>query len=129
MKYETDSFTPELRVASSDLAESLALSEAVLGYTMAHQALMKDQQALQLITEANELQRKVYAGESSGEDLENNITRLRELQGLLSTNTVIQEQAIARETAVAFLREMNQEISQLLGFDFASLAIRPGAGC
>jgi len=129
MKYKTDSLTPELRVASFDLAESLALSEAILGYTKAHQILMKDQQALQLIDEVNELQRKVYAGGSSSEDLEDDITRLRELQGLISANTAIQQQAIARETAAAFLREMNQEISQLIGVDFASLAIRPGAGC
>ena len=129
MKYKTDSFTPELRVASFDLAESLALSEAILGYTKAHQILMKDQQALQLINEASELQRNVYAGGSSSQDLEDNITRLRELQDLISANTVIQNQAVARETVVEFLREMNQEISQLLGVDFASLTTRPGAGC
>ena len=129
MKYETESFTPELRVASFDLAESLALSEAILGYTQAHQILMKDKQALQLIDEVNHLQRTVYTGGSSGENLEDDIIRLRELQELISENTAIQEQAIARETAVALLREVNQEISQLLGIDFASLAMRPGASC
>jgi cell fate (sporulation/competence/biofilm development) regulator YlbF (YheA/YmcA/DUF963 family) len=129
MKYETDSFTPELRVASFDLAESLALSEAILGYTKAHLILMKDQQALQLISEASDLQRKVYNGGSSSEDLEDDIFRLRELQDLISANLAIQNQTVARETAVEFLKEMNQEISQLLGVDFASLARRPGAGC
>jgi cell fate (sporulation/competence/biofilm development) regulator YlbF (YheA/YmcA/DUF963 family) len=130
MKVKTESLPPELRVASFDLAESLALSEAILGYMKADKILMEDQQALELIAEANELQRKVYGGgDSSREDFKADITRLRELQGEISTNTTIQEQANARDFAVAFLREINQEISQLLGVDFAALSRRPGAGC
>lgn len=129
MNDKQELFTPELRAVSSELAESMALSEAVLGYTKAHQTLLHDQEAPQLIKEATELQQKIYAGGSDGNDLEKDINRMRELQELISTNTAIQEQAIARETAVAFLREINQEISQLIGIDFASLAGRPGAGC
>ena len=34
-----------------------------------------------------------------------------------------------KELAVAFLREVNQEISQLLGIDFASLTRRSGGCC
>jgi cell fate (sporulation/competence/biofilm development) regulator YlbF (YheA/YmcA/DUF963 family) len=129
MKVKAESFTPELRVASFDLAETLALSEAILGYTEANQILMKDQQAIQLLREANELQKKIHSGGSSGQDLDDDIARLRELQGLVSANTAIQEQAIARETAVAFLREVNLEISKLLGVDFAALARRSGTSC
>lgn len=129
MEEKKDLFTPELRGVCSELAESLALSEVVLGYKKAHQTLMNDQETLQLISEASELQRKLYAGGSTSSHHDDDIARMRDLQGLLSTNTVLQQQAIARETAVAFIREINQEISQLIGFDFASLATRPGAGC
>lgn len=129
LKSRTDRFSPELFVAISDLAESLERSEAVLRYAEANQALMMDRAALQLINEASELQRKLYAGDSAGDEVEANLTRLHELQSDIAMNAVIQEQSLARETAVSFLREINQEISQMLGFDFASLTRRPGAGC
>ena len=126
---KTNRFTPELYAAISDLAESLEHSEAVLHFSETNQKFLSDQNAIQLIKEAGELQRKVYAGDSVGADLEADLTRLHELQSLISTNAIIQEQTIAQEAAVAFLQEINQEISQLLGFDFASLTRRPGAGC
>ena len=40
----------------------------------------------------------------------------------------IQDHLMTQELAVAFLREVNQEISQQLGVDFASLA-RRSSGC
>jgi cell fate (sporulation/competence/biofilm development) regulator YlbF (YheA/YmcA/DUF963 family) len=129
MNDKTNRFSPELFAAISDLAESLERSEAVSQFSETHQKFLSDQNAIQLIKEAGELQRKVYAGDSVGADLEADLTRLHELQSLISTNAIIQEQSIAQEAAVAFLQEINQEISQLLGFDFASLTRRPGAGC
>jgi len=129
MDYQTDLFTKELLKATFDLAESLAEAEAIVHFISANQALNNDQNALELINAATELQRKVYDGQSSGDDLSNDLNRLRDYQSQISSNAVIQEQSIARETAVAFLREINQEISQLLGMDFGALARRPGAGC
>jgi cell fate (sporulation/competence/biofilm development) regulator YlbF (YheA/YmcA/DUF963 family) len=129
MDYQTDLFTKELLEATFDLAESLAEAEAIVHFISANQALNNDQNTLELINAATDLQRKLYDGESSGDDLNNDLNRLRDYQSQISSNAVIQEQSIARETAVAFLREINQEISQLLGMDFAALARRPGAGC
>jgi cell fate (sporulation/competence/biofilm development) regulator YlbF (YheA/YmcA/DUF963 family) len=129
MDYQTDLFTKELLEATFDLAESLAEAEAIVHFISANQALNNDQNTLELVNAATDLQRKLYDGESSGDDLNNDLNRLRDYQSQISSNAVIQEQSIARETAVAFLREINQEISQLLGMDFAALARRPGAGC
>jgi cell fate (sporulation/competence/biofilm development) regulator YlbF (YheA/YmcA/DUF963 family) len=129
MDYQTDLFTKELLEATFDLAESLAEAEAIVHFISANQALNNDQNSLEMINAATDLQRKLYDGQSSGDDLNNDLNRLRDYQSQISSNAVIQEQSIARETAVAFLREINQEISQLLGMDFAALARRPGAGC
>ena len=129
MDYQTDLFTKELLEATFNLAESLAETEAVVHFISANQALNNDQNTLELIKAATELQRKIYDGQSSGVNLNNDLNRLRDYQSQISTNAVIQEQSFVRETAVAFLREINQEISQLLGMDFAALARRPGAGC
>lgn len=129
MDYQTDLFTKELLEATFNLAESLAETEAVVHFISANQALNNDQNTLELIKAATELQRKIYDGQSSGVNLNNDLNRLRDYQSQISTNAVIHEQSFVRETAVAFLREINQEISQLLGMDFAALARRPGAGC
>lgn len=129
MKEKGILFTPDLYAATCNLAENLGQAEAMLDFKRANTQLMSDQKTLQLITDAGELQQKVYSGYFSGEDLEENLNHLRELQEQISTNEVIQEQSFARETATSFLREINQEISQLLGVDFASLTRRSGAGC
>lgn len=129
MKEKESLFTPDLYAATYNLAENLAQAEIIIDFQRANKKLMGDQKTLQLIKDAGELQQKVYSGYFSGEDLEENLNHLRELQEQISTNLVIQEQYFARETATTFLREINQEISQLLGVDFAALARRPGAGC
>lgn len=129
MDYQTELFTKELLETTFALAESLAEAEAIVRFISANQALNNDQNAQELINTVADLQHKIYNGQSSGEKLKADLNRLRDTQSQISTNAVIQEHAIARETAVAFLREVNQEISQLLGMDFAALARRPGAGC
>lgn len=129
MKEKETLFTPDLYAAICNLAENLGQAEAMLDFQRANTKLMSDQITLQLIKDAGELQQKVYTGNLSGADFEGHLNHLRELQSQISTNEVIQEQSFARETATSFLREINQEISQLLGVDFASLTRRPGAGC
>ena len=47
---------------------------------------------------------------------------LRAIQEQVQKNTVIMDYAGAQQQAVDFLREINTEISQLLGINFASLA-------
>lgn len=90
---------------------------------------MADKQSVKLLTEASELQQKLYTEQCSGDVSKEKISQLRNFRNQVATNETIQNQVIAREEAVAFLREINAEISNLLGFDFASLTRRPGSGC
>ena len=114
--------------ASSVLAENLVQSEPFLRFQEADRKLHADQEAMHLLTEFAELQQKIRAQHNSGTTSENDIKRLREVQSAIGTNDSIQEHGLAQEKAIAFLREVNQEISQLLGIDFASLA-RRSSGC
>ena len=114
--------------ASSVLAENLVQSEPFLRFQEADRKLHADQEAMRLLTEFAELQQKIRAQHNSGTTSENDIKRLREVQSAIGTNDGIQEHGLAQEKAIAFLREVNQEISQLLGIDFASLA-RRSSGC
>ena len=115
--------------ATSVLAENLVQSEPFLRFQEADRKLHADQEAMRLLTEFAELQQKIRAQQQSGAISESDIKRLRELQSTIPTNDVIQEHGRAQEIAVAFLREVNQEISNLLGVDFASLTRRSGGCC
>lgn len=115
--------------ATSSLAENLAQSEPFLRYQAAESRLHADPEAMRLLAEFAELQQKIRAQHDSGAMTESDIQRLHELQRIISTNDAIQDHNMAQELAIAFVREVNQEISNLLGVDFASLTRRAGGCC
>ena len=115
--------------ASSALAENLAQSEPFLRFKAAEGKLNADQEALRLLKEFSELQQKIRAQQNNGGISESDIKRLRALQNAIGVNETIQDYQLMQELAVAFLREVNLEISQLLGIDFSSLARRSGGCC
>ena len=114
--------------ATSNLAENLTQSDAFLRFKAAEGKMNANQEALRLLAEFSELQQKIRTQQYSGANAESDIKRLRALQSAIGTNETIQDYELTKELAVAFLREVNQEISQLLGIDFASLA-RRSSGC
>jgi len=118
----------KLMEATSSLAMNLAQSEPFLQFKAAEQKLKADQQAMQLLADLEEIQQKIRTQQYSNSVSESDFTRLRELQNAIGINETIQERARALENAIVFLREANQEISNLLGIDFASLA-RRSTGC
>lgn len=122
-------FTDELFDATISLAENLEQSEPITRFRQATQLLKDDQSAQELVNEATTLKQKIYAKDASREEMQKNFPRLRELNNQIARNPMIQEQSQSQEMAINFLREINQEISQLLGFDFGSMTKREGASC
>jgi len=122
------SISVTMLAASSALAEALAESEAILGFKAAQAKLQKDNEALRLLKELSEIQQKARTQQSSGKISESDIISLRALQGSVGSNETIQEYEKSRVKAVLFLQEINQEISELLGLDFAMLT-RRSSGC
>ncbi len=108
------------------LATNLAQSEPFLKFKAAQEALDADAGAQRLLADLSELQQKIRTRQYEGGISEADLGRLHELQGLVGTNETIQAFGAAQEKAVAFLREVNQEISSLIGIDFSSLARRSG---
>lgn len=123
----TDAVSITLEEATSNLAENLAQSGTFLRFKAAENRMNADQEALRLMTELSELQQKVRTQQYSGNIAENDLNRLRGLQSAVGANETIQQYGIAQEEAIAFLREVNQEITQLLGIDFAALIRRAGS--
>lgn len=114
--------------ASSALAENLAQSEPFLRYKAAEGKLNADPKTLQILADLSALQQKIRQQQNSGTVPESDVKQLRELQNAVGKNEIIQDYLLTQEVVIAFLREINQEISQLLGIDFASLA-RRSSGC
>lgn len=129
-KTEKSTYVPNILLeATSQLAENLVQSELFLRFQDASRKFQNDNEATALIKEISALQQKLRVQQRTTQISEEDIKRLRELQIEIMTNETIQEKELAEQHAVAFLREVNQEISNMLGVDFASLARRTSGCC
>jgi len=110
--------------AASDLAENLSQSADILGFRRAENALYSDLQAMQMLKDLSKMQQKVRDQQYNGSLVQADLATLRSLQVSVAENQAIQTYLASQEAAKAFLREVNQEISQHMGIDFASLTRR-----
>ncbi len=127
-KTNMDGVSQTVFEALSSLSGNFVQSEPFLRYKSAEQRLHADHQAMQLLSDLSALQQNFRQQQFSGALSQKDLSQLRALQSAVGTNEVIQDYLMTQELAVAFLREVNQEISQQLGVDFASLA-RKSSGC
>jgi cell fate (sporulation/competence/biofilm development) regulator YlbF (YheA/YmcA/DUF963 family) len=118
------SLPPTLLAATEALAENILASELFVNYDRARVQLKADPQANQLLAHLSNLQADLRQRQAQGQVTQENINQLRTVQSNVQANHVIIDYMSTQQAAVAYLREINQEISQLLGADFAALAKR-----
>lgn len=116
--------TPSLREATQALIGNLRASEAFVRYQLAQADLNTDSSARSLLEQLSKTQASLRQKQASGSVTQAEIEALRAVQEQVQSNRVIIEYAQAQLEAVTFLREINAEISQLLGIDFAAYAKR-----
>ena len=104
------------------LIENLLGAEPFILYDRAQTRLNTDRQAMKLLEQLSTGQANIRKQQGNGSVTPQEIEHLRALQNEVRQNQTIMEYAQAQQAAVNYLREINQEISQLLGIDFASLA-------
>lgn len=126
MNAQNPSLSPRLLAAVETLAVNLRQSEPLARYHLALDFLEADPEAQALLQRLSELQAQVRAGQAQGRITPDHIDPLRAAQRAAQANPVIRDYARTQQASLAYLREINQEISQLLGVDFAALAKRPG---
>ena len=119
---KTTNLPVELYEATDSLIQNLLASEAFLTYQQSQMRLDASPEALDLLKRLSAVQADVRRKQGSHSVTPANIAELRTLQAQVTVNPVISEYVQAQQGAVDFLREINDEISQLLGMDFASLA-------
>lgn len=117
-------FPENLQAATAALTENLLAAEPFVLYRRAQQHLNTDPKATALLRQLSASQASIRTGQARGTVTQKDIDQLRALQHDVQQNQVIMEYARSQQEAINFLREINQEISQLLGIDFATLARR-----
>lgn len=117
-----NTLSPELQEATQSLIENLLASEAFMHYQKAHKLINEDEEAHTLMNRLSSAQATVHQKQASGNVGQAEIDSLRLIQQRALRNPVILNYAQAQQEAVELLREINGEISQLLGIDFASFA-------
>ena len=115
---------PDLMAATQALADDLLASEPFTTYHQASARFNADPQARGLIERLSQAQADLRRKQVNGGVTPADVSELRRLQSEVRSNPVIVDYASTQQTAIAYLREINQEISLLIGTDFAALAGR-----
>lgn len=119
---KTTSHITFLDQAADVLIDNLLASEDFIRYREASARLEADQQAKNLLEQLAQMQTEIRKKQANNSLTQIDIDALHGLQAQVQRNNTITAYAQAQQAAVGFLREINNEISQLLGINFASFA-------
>ena len=111
---------------TQSLADNLVASKPFVRYFQARQAFEADSNAQSLLKDISSIQGEIRQKQQRGQVTQEDIDVLRAMQQQAQSNETIMQYANTQQGAVNFLREINQEISQLLGVDFAALSRQTG---
>jgi cell fate (sporulation/competence/biofilm development) regulator YlbF (YheA/YmcA/DUF963 family) len=118
--------SPTMQEATTVFINNLMASEAFVRYHQSQTLLDHDSQAQALLNQLSQTQTDLRKKQAESNLSKDEIDSLRALQTQARENDVIQGYADAQQDVVKFLREINEEINQLLGIDFASFTKRSG---
>ncbi len=116
----------QMKEALEALRGNLQASEVFVRYQNASACLNKDRPSRLLLETLSKTQADIRQKQAQGSVTQKEIDNLHRIQEQVQNNGVIMEYANTQQEAVKFLREVNTEISQLLGIDFASFTRRSG---
>ncbi len=118
---DTTTFPPDFLIATQSLAETLLRAEPIAAYRRAQARFEADSAARSLLERLSTAQANIRAQQARNAVTQGDINTVRALQREVQSNRVIVDVFETQQAAVAYLREINLEISQLLGVDFGSL--------
>ena len=114
--------SPQLLEATQLFIDHLLASEAFMHYQETRKLINEDEEARTLMERLSHAQSTVRQQQVNGNVGQAEVDSLRLIQQRVLRNPTILDYAQAQQEAVESLREINGEISQLLGIDFASFA-------
>ena len=116
--------TPAMYEATEALASNLLASEVFVCYQQARRRLDQDEEARALLDQLVQMQANLRQKQADRRLTQTEIDALRGLQEQVQRNKVVMTYAKTQQEAINLLRQINQEISQLLGINFAVFAGR-----
>lgn len=127
---EVDVKTAEARVlnASIRLAQAIGKSAQFWRYKKISEKIVKDQEAQRLFSEFQAVQQMLQMTQSWGRASDKDIEHLERMKNQLFANPTLKEYLESQEDLVGMLKELNDFISENLGFNFANLT-KPAGGC
>ena len=112
--------SPTMQEAAELLINNLLASEVIIRYQLARAHLDQDAQAQTLLNRLSQTQAELRKNQANSRLSKEELDSLRALQAQAQENVVIKSFVQAQQDAVNFLCEINSEINQVLGIDFAS---------
>jgi cell fate (sporulation/competence/biofilm development) regulator YlbF (YheA/YmcA/DUF963 family) len=114
--------SPDLMAATDRLAEAIKQSEPMRHYQQAQADLEADEQASNILEQLTAVQIELRQHQMNGRLTQADIQQARTLQNEAQANGLIMAFVQTQQQAMASLNEVNDEISQLLGLNFAALS-------
>lgn len=108
--------------AVDQLAAAVLGAQPIADYQQAKARLDADPEARELLDRLAKAQSDLRVRQAQNTVTQADVDQLRAIQRQVQSNRRIMDYARTQQAAVAYLPVVNQEISQLLGVDFASLA-------
>lgn len=121
----TVDLSPQLQEATQSLIEHLLASETFKRYQQAQARIDENSESRTLMERLSNAQANIRQKQASGGVGQAELDALGLLQQRVLRDPIIMEYAQSQEQAIGLLRQVNDEISQLLGINFASFANHP----
>jgi len=118
--------TPTLAEAVDVLAENLTASEPFVALEGAYTRLQGDAQARDLQQRFKQADAVLRERQANRTLTQADMAHYRTLQAEMQANALIAGYQQTQQGIVAYLQDINRDLSQLLGVDFAGLAKRSG---
>lgn len=113
---------PEITEAALKLGKALISSDPYVRYAQAEQKLDNDVEVKSLMPRLAAAQEQVRKAQIMGTITAEELQVLSDLQMQVKANPVIKHYNTSQQELTKFLQEINAEISQLLGINFALIA-------
>ncbi len=113
--------------AARKLAEAVAQTNAYKEFEQANEVLEKDAEARDLLSQFEVAQQMAQMSASWGGASQNE-QNLAELQDKIARHTTLARYFKAQESMVAELKQLDEYMTERLGFDFAEMT-KPAGGC
>jgi cell fate (sporulation/competence/biofilm development) regulator YlbF (YheA/YmcA/DUF963 family) len=109
---------------TTQLGEEMATISVISNYKALQKKLNEDLHAKELLGKLSASRKELSEKQSSGTFTQDNLNDYSNIQKEVENNPTIREFSLAQQEVMQFVREVNSEISSLMGIDFSSLIPR-----